>query len=97
MHPIYDIDSGVRINPSADIVVGRHVWIAQGALILKGSVIPDDSIVAARSLVTSSLRSDESNCLIAGAPARVIGTRVTWEKNLNQPFRGSWKSKTNFG
>ncbi|MBN8493397.1 MAG: hypothetical protein J0M00_18465 [Burkholderiales bacterium] len=59
-----------------DVRIGDHVWIAHGASVLKGSVIPDGSVVAAKSLVHSVFQG--SNLLLAGTPARVIREDVKW-------------------
>ena len=45
-HSVLDLN-GNRINPSKDIVIGNHVWVTQGVFVGKGSVIPDNSIIAA--------------------------------------------------
>lgn len=44
-------DNGEYLNKGEDIIIGNHVWLGMGVNILKGSRIPDNSIVAARSLV----------------------------------------------
>ena len=70
--------AGERINPSSDIIIGDHVWIGIRSTILKGSVIPSNTIVAAQSMVTSSLNAKE-NVIIAGSPARVVKENVNWD------------------
>jgi acetyltransferase-like isoleucine patch superfamily enzyme len=44
---------------------------------MKGAEIPDDCIVAAGSIVTRSFEG--SHQIIAGIPAKVVKTEVTWE------------------
>jgi acetyltransferase-like isoleucine patch superfamily enzyme len=58
------------------IVIGDRVWIGSGAKILKGARIAAGSVVAANALVTG--RFEEENVLIAGNPARVVRTGVSW-------------------
>lgn len=77
MHSIIDVQSGRRINPPMDILIDRHVWIAQGAHIMKGAKIGENSIIGAKSLVNSSI---PSGCVAAGVPARVIKNGVTWDR-----------------
>ena len=77
-HPIYDIRTKERLNKSASIRIGRHVWIADDCLILKGADIGNGSIVASRSILT---RAYEKNSLIDGSPAKIIKLGVTWERN----------------
>ena len=72
-------EKGERINPSADITIGEHVWVGIRSTILKGSVIPSNTIVAAQSLVTNSLRASE-HTLIAGIPAEVRKTNISWTR-----------------
>lgn len=48
------------INPNKPIVIGDHVWIGCRTTILKGTVIPPNSIIAACSVVTKKLKNEES-------------------------------------
>lgn len=61
---------------TAGIKIGDHVWIGCNVIILKGVEIPNNSIVAANSVVTGKFY--EENVLIAGNPARVIKRNVNW-------------------
>lgn len=70
---------GERINPSSDIVIGNHVWIGIRSTILKGSIIPSESVVAAQSMVTSSLKASEHS-LIGGIPAKMLKTDISWDR-----------------
>lgn len=79
MHSILDAATGQRLNPAADIDVSDHVWIGEGATILKGVHIDKDSIVGARAVVT---RDVAKNCVVAGNPARVVRTGVSWDFKL---------------
>lgn len=64
------------VNPAADVVIENHVWIAENTLVLKGSVIQHDSVVAAGSIVSGLI---EANSIAAGNPAKVIRQGVTWD------------------
>ncbi len=59
--------SGVELDEP--VVIADRVWVGNGALILPGATIGANSVIAARSVVTSDI---PANCLAAGAPARVI-------------------------
>lgn len=58
------------------IIIGKHVWIGQGAMILKGVTIGDGAIVAAGAIVTKDV---PSNCVVAGVPARVVKNNINWK------------------
>ena len=57
------------------IKIGEHVWIGQGATILKGVTIGNNAIVASGSIVTKDV---PANSMVAGVPAKVIYTNVSW-------------------
>ena len=73
-HPL--IIDGEERRPEGAVVLGRHVWIGSRVTILKDTVIGDDCIVAAGSIVKGSFA--EPGCLIAGNPAQVVRRGVTW-------------------
>jgi len=77
MHSIIDVQTGMRINPAADIMLGDHVWVGQGVFITKGCVVGSNVIIGAKALVTKDM---PDNVLVAGVPARVIREGVTWDR-----------------
>lgn len=77
-HSIID-ESGKRVNIAKNITIGDDVWIGCDCLILKGVTLPNNSIVAAKALVTSAIKV-ESHDLIGGSPAKVMKKNVTWQK-----------------
>ena len=77
-HSIIDSKDN-RINYGVDISIGNHVWVGAESMILKGCVIPDNCVIGARSMVTSSLRAD-SNSMIVGSPAKVIKDNINWKR-----------------
>ena len=77
-HSIIDYN-GNRINFGADISIGNHVWVGAESMILKGSFIPDNCVVGAKSMVTSSLVSEDKS-MIAGIPAKVLKTNINWKR-----------------
>jgi acetyltransferase-like isoleucine patch superfamily enzyme len=76
-HSVIDEATGTTINPAADITIGNHVWLGIHSQILKGIVIADQAIVAARSVVT---RPVASATLVAGNPARAVRTGINWDR-----------------
>lgn len=77
-HSVIDVNTNERLNKSGDVVIGDHVWLSSGAFISKGAFIPDDCIVGAKAIVTKPF--EETNCLLAGSPAKVIRKSVTWDR-----------------
>ncbi len=64
------------VSRQSDVIIGDHVWIAHGASVLKGAVIPEDTVVASKSLVSSAFHG--RGLLLAGVPARIARTGVRW-------------------
>ena len=77
---IRDADHGsvpgtpMRSQPhtKAAIRIGRDVWIARGAAVLKGVTIGDGAIIAANSVVTKDV---PAMAVVGGIPARVLKYR----------------------
>jgi acetyltransferase-like isoleucine patch superfamily enzyme len=69
------LEDGYQV--SSPIIIGKHVWIGQGATILKGVKIGDGAIVAAGAVVTKDV---PSMSIAAGVPAKVIRENVKWIK-----------------
>jgi len=66
-HGIYDrTKRPERVTP---VHIGRNVWLGDHSTVLKGVTIGDNSVVAARAVVT---RDVPSNVVVAGNPARVV-------------------------
>lgn len=76
-HSILD-SLGQRINPSSNIDIGNHVWIGNGVTVTKGASIRDDTVIGTKSLVNKKF--DENNIIIAGVPANVIKSNISWDK-----------------
>lgn len=69
----YIQSSGYKI--AEEIYIGRHVWIGNRAMILKGVHIGEGSIVAAGAIVTKDV---PPHCIVAGVPAKVVKENVKW-------------------
>ena len=67
----------VRINPDKPIVVGNHVWVGCKCVLLKGAEVPDNTVVAAGTLLTSSFNGEYQ--VIGGNPPSVLKQDVRWE------------------
>lgn len=76
-HSILDLANHNRINYAADINIGDHCWIGEGARILKGVNLENDTVVGTGAIVTKSAGPNE---LLAGAPARVVKENISWDE-----------------
>lgn len=74
-HKIYD-ESGQLIINTAPIVIGDNVWVAPNVNIMKGAVIPDNTVVASTGLVNKPFY--EKNSIIGGIPAKKLKTIGSW-------------------
>jgi acetyltransferase-like isoleucine patch superfamily enzyme len=89
-------DGGVaairHLRPQADLVspirIGSRVFIGLGAIILRGTVIGDDTIVAAGAVVRGTF---PSGVIIGGVPAKVIGTVAEWTQRHESEFLDTGK------
>lgn len=75
-HPVFDADTGVRINPAESIVIADRVWVGAHARILKGVHLASDTVVGTAAVVSTGFA--EGNCVVAGNPARVVRSRTSW-------------------
>ncbi len=74
-HSILNLE-GLRVNQSLNVNIGMHCWLGHRSTILKGSVIPSNTIIGTNSIVSKIFL--EENTVIAGLPARVIKNNVKW-------------------
>lgn len=66
-HTIYD--RTVRAEQPTPVHIGKNVWLGDHSTVLKGVTIGENSVVAARAVVT---RDVPANVVVAGNPARVV-------------------------
>ena len=81
MHPMFDAETGERINPPQDIWIGDHVWLSTRVLVLKGARIGSGTVVGAGSMVSGVL---PEKVLAVGSPARVVRENVIWTRDFDQ-------------
>ncbi len=65
-HQIYD---RMERPPPAPVHIGDNVWLGDNSVVLKGVTIGDNSVVAARAVVTHDV---PANTVVAGNPAKVV-------------------------
>jgi acetyltransferase-like isoleucine patch superfamily enzyme len=65
---LHALDNNNPLHPQP-VVIGDHVWIGAGALVLPGTRIGNHSVIAAHSVVSGEI---PDHALAAGSPARVV-------------------------
>ena len=66
-HTIYDrTERDEKVTP---VHIGDNVWLGDHSTVLKGVTIGENSVVAARAVVTSDV---PANVVVAGSPAKII-------------------------
>jgi len=78
-HAIIDLDSKKAQNLGKDIYIGNHVWISPDVYILKGSSIPDDSVIGAMSIVSKKL--PDAHAVYVGSPVHKVRSNITWDRS----------------
>jgi acetyltransferase-like isoleucine patch superfamily enzyme len=72
----YGVEQGTPVMDQPkierDIVIGADVWLGANVVVLAGVSIGAGAVVAAGAVVTKDL---PAQCIAAGVPAKVIGTR----------------------
>ena len=64
---LHDIFSeGVLINPDKEIFIGNHVWLCSNVSVLKGSIIPNNNIIASGALICGKIEKEFS--VLTGSP-----------------------------
>lgn len=71
-------EKGIRINENSPIEIGNHVWIGADCTVMKGVILAHDIIMAKGSIVVKSIH--DSNCVIAGIPAKIVKRNILWQK-----------------
>ncbi len=83
-HSLLRRSDGRRLNRPRPVVVGDHVWVGVGAILNKGTVLPDDCVVGAKSFVNKAFT--ESGIVVAGTPATVVKRGITWHRRRYRQF-----------
>jgi acetyltransferase-like isoleucine patch superfamily enzyme len=67
----HDVDPLSRMSPgeSSPVLIHNNCWVGIDVLLLKGSEVGENTVIAAKSLVRSHM---ESNSIYGGNPARLI-------------------------
>ena len=78
-HDIYENGTkNVINNPIRSIKIGDKVWLGHGVTILKNSVLPNNTVVGAQSVISKEFM--EENTVIAGNNPKVVRHNISWKK-----------------
>ena len=78
-HSIIKAHTEQRINWGKAVIIGDHVWLTAHVRILKGSYIPNHTIIANSSIVTSNL--EEPYAIYGGNPVKLLKAGTDWDRN----------------
>jgi acetyltransferase-like isoleucine patch superfamily enzyme len=76
-HRVFDSNHN-HVNPDKEIILGNDCWIGNHCLIQKGTHLRNIIVVASNSMV--NIDCPESNIILAGSPAKVLRTSITWDE-----------------
>lgn len=78
-HTIVSKSTRTRINPyGGSVWIKNHVWIGLDVIVTGNTLINSNNVVGARSFVRGI--ASPSNALLAGTPARVVKSDITWDQ-----------------
>lgn len=68
------------------IIIGSYNWFGNRCLVRKGTITPDHTIAATTSVLSHDFTENGENIMIAGNPAKCIGTgwRRLWKNRNNK-------------
>ncbi len=78
----YIVHNGFVRNRNGKVIIGKSVWFGNNCSTVKGAVVPDYSIVSAKSYVNKDFSSGEGGLLLVGSPAVV---KVTGVRQIRSP------------
>lgn len=75
IHYMREVETGKVLPRDEKTVIGKYCWIGMRTRIMKGSIIPNNSIVAAGSLINKDMTKEATLYpTFAGTPAKLIGS-----------------------
>lgn len=78
-HFIYDENNNI-INHNRKISIGNKVWIGCRCLLLKGSQVSDNSVIAANTILTKKFMDE--NIIIGGHYPKILKHNITWGSTI---------------
>ncbi len=85
-HGVAPEERRTSIGRMASVVLGKNVWVGNGAILLKGTNIGDNSIVAAGAVVPGG--EYPADVIIGGNPARILGELRSVPRSVDKRSEG---------
>ncbi|WP_157774521.1 acyltransferase [Aeromonas sp. CU5] len=83
-HTMFDNDTLECLNQGKDVIIGNHVWVGYHVNLMKGSVVSDNSVVGACSVVVKHF--NDTNVAIGGVPAKVLRHNINWSRQSPENY-----------
>ena len=93
-HLIFNSETGEYIDNGGNIEIGNHNWFCDFSTIMKKAKIAYNNIIALNSVVTGVFT--ESNCVLAGIPAKICKKNIHWERSEDKLIEGTKYYKSYF-
>ena len=75
-HCLFDMNNNRLNSVASHVEIGEHSWLATETFLTKNAVLPPNTIVGARAVVSKKF-TEEFTCL-AGNPAKIIKRGIHW-------------------
>ena len=75
-HETADLETGCKFPMTNCVIIGDNCWLCQKSTILKGSCLPNWSIVGASALVNKNYKDYPPHNLFAGIPAKPLNKKI---------------------
>ncbi len=72
----YTLNNGKIKHRNSPVYFGKNVWLANSVSIMKGTLLPANSVVASNSLVNKDFSASGERCLFGGTPAKLLKHNV---------------------
>lgn len=83
-HTVYDNTTKLPLNLGENIIIGNHVWICSNVYIKKGSIVPNNCVIGAFSVIMNKF--NENNIVISGIPAQIIRRNINWDRRSAEKY-----------
>ncbi|GHT37488.1 hypothetical protein AGMMS49593_04620 [Endomicrobiia bacterium] len=83
-HTLFNKETGIPVNNAKDVVIGDHVWVGYGVVVMKSSKVASNSVIGARAVVAGHF--DETNIVLAGNPAAVVKRGINWSRDSHEVY-----------